>query len=378
MKRLTIFMMLFIAMSSMTFAQNMDEHPSATISILDQNNNLVPVNTGQAIQFKDAFIDLVLGTDVGKSLVDSRAGGDKRMVITQEDPQQNGNAYKLVYTRFIDNTTQPLFSFLYNVDDNVLYHYRDDNSTWEPIAVDGPSINLLDNCQYYGRFNEQGGGVANNNAYAAPVDVSVTASTPPPALPDYDQPECPADGYLWQPGYWSYRVDGDGYYWVPGVWVAPPSPGLLWTPPYWGYIGGRYAFHSGYWGASVGFYGGINYGFGYQGEGFVGGEWRNNHFAYNTAVVHVNRVNVHNTYVNTTVINNRTVNNHVSYNGPGGANKTPSANEMQAMHQQHVQPTKQQVANQVTARQNPKQFAKQNGGRPANMVRQRGNPGKKR
>jgi hypothetical protein len=45
---------------------------------------------------------------------------------------------------------------------------------------------------------------------------------------------------------------------------------------------------AGYWGPHVGFYGGINYGFGYGGVGFFGGEWRGGAFAYNTAVMNVN------------------------------------------------------------------------------------------
>jgi len=51
-----------------------------------------------------------------------------------------------------------------------------------------------------------------------------------------------------------------------------------------------------------GFYGGVNYGFGYSGVGFVGGEWRGGRFAYNTAVVNVNRTVIHNTYINKTVM----------------------------------------------------------------------------
>ena len=59
----------------------------------------------------------------------------------------------------------------------------------------------------------------------------------------------------------------------PGVWVRPPQVGLLWTPGYWGWGGGAYLFHAGYWGPHVGFYGGVNYGFGYGGVGFGGGRW---------------------------------------------------------------------------------------------------------
>ena len=126
------------------------------------------------------------------------------------------------------------------------------------------------------------------NKANAQLSISLSVGIAPPALPVYVQPACPTNGYMWQPGYWSYTPDG-GYYWVPGVWVAAPRPGLLWTPSYWGYAGGNYGFHAGYWGPHVGFYGGINYGFGYGGVGFGGGMWSGGSFRYNTAEVNVNR-----------------------------------------------------------------------------------------
>jgi hypothetical protein len=55
-------------------------------------------------------------------------------------------------------------------------------------------------------------------ADAPAVAVEVQASEPPPPLPDYVQPPCPEDGYLWTPGYWGYAPAG--YFWVPGTWVA--------------------------------------------------------------------------------------------------------------------------------------------------------------
>ena len=150
--------------------------------------------------------------------------------------------------------------------------------------------------------------------------MGISIGTPPPALPVYAQPPCPTEGFLWTPGYWAYGPVG--YYWVPGVWVAPPRVGFLWTPGYWGFVGGFYGWHAGYWGPHVGYYGGINYGYGYGGVGFVGGYWRGGAFAYNTAVVNVNRTVVRNTYVNNTVIEHNTyVNNtHTSFNGEGGVN----------------------------------------------------------
>ena len=94
----------------------------------------------------------------------------------------------------------------------------------------------------------------------------------PPVLPVYVQPPCPEPNLMWTPGYWAYGPDG--YYWVPGAWVPAPEPGLLWTPPYWGWGRRSISLPSGYWGPHVGFYGGVNYGFGYMGIGFAGGEWR--------------------------------------------------------------------------------------------------------
>src|SRR5450631_2656945 len=98
------------------------------------------------------------------------------------------------------------------------------------------------------------------------VGISISARIAPPPLVVYEQPPCPFDGYLWSPGYWAYG-DG-GYFWVPGVWVRPPQIGYLWTPPYWAFSDGFYVYHGGYWGSHVGFYGGVNYGYGYGGSGF--------------------------------------------------------------------------------------------------------------
>ena len=122
-------------------------------------------------------------------------------------------------------------------------------------------------------------------AAQAGVFIGVSVGTPPPPLPIYVQPPCPQPGYIWVPGYWAWGPFG--YYWVPGTWVLPPEVGLLWTPGYWGWSDGDYFWHDGYWGPQVGFYGGINYGFGYDGDGFDGGYWRGGLFYYNSAVMRV-------------------------------------------------------------------------------------------
>lgn len=198
---------------------------------------------------------------------------------------------------------------------------------------------------------------------SAQIDVNISVRAAPPALPVYEQPFCPGDGYIWVPGYWAY---GDiDYYWVPGTWVRPPQYGLLWTPGYWGVNSGYYGWHKGYWGHHVGFYGGINYGFGYNGAGYGGGMWRGNIFHYNTAVNRINPVTVHNTYINKTVINNTTVvNNRTSFNGQGGVMANPTALEQQALKEKHVQPTHDQVRHETSARADHRQLAAANQGHP--------------
>jgi hypothetical protein len=200
-------------------------------------------------------------------------------------------------------------------------------------------------------------------AYVEPgVDIEVHATEAPPPLPDYEQPPCPDNGYLWTPGYWAWG--GGGYYWVPGTWAQPPRVGVLWTPGYWGFVGGVYAFHAGYWGPHVGFYGGVNYGFGYVGVGFVGGRWAGNSFAYNRTVNNVNVTNIHNTY-NETVVNNVTI-NKVSYNGgAGGVAAVPTTQERAAAQEPHVAPTPLQRQHVQEAARNPALAARANGGHPA-------------
>ena len=195
------------------------------------------------------------------------------------------------------------------------------------------------------------------------ISAGISIRTAPPMMPVYAQPECPVDGYMWSPGYWAYDAV-DGYYWVPGTWVNPPFEGDYWTPGYWGYNNGLYGWSGGYWGIHVGFYGGVNYGYGYGGSGFYGGEWRGHVFNYNTAVMNVNRNVVHNTYINKTVINN-TTNNHYSFNGAGGVNAKPNNQEQMSMRENHIKPTATQISHNQTASHNHSQFASVNGGHPA-------------
>jgi hypothetical protein len=131
------------------------------------------------------------------------------------------------------------------------------------------------------------------NLNSAPIG-SVSSVAAPPPLPEEDQPALPEDGSLWTPGYWYWR--DQAYVWIPGVWARPPRIGVLWTPPYWSPAGTVFVFHPGHWGLAVGFYGGVNYGYGYFGSGYSGGHWVGNSFAYNSAVNHVDAAVAHHTY----------------------------------------------------------------------------------
>jgi hypothetical protein len=201
----------------------------------------------------------------------------------------------------------------------------------------------------------------------AGVLISVTVAPPP--LPVYEQPLCPEEGWMWVPGYWAWG--DDGYYWVPGDWVPAPYTGALWTPPWWGWDDGRYIYHDGYWGDEVGYYGGIDYGYGYMGVGFVGGEWRGDRFAYNTAVMRVNTTIIHNTYVNQNVVRERTVVNdrHIAYSGgPGGIRHDPTPTERAAMNVRHTAPTPVQMQHVQAARSDRTLYAKANGGHPQTLA----------
>jgi WXXGXW repeat (2 copies) len=196
-------------------------------------------------------------------------------------------------------------------------------------------------------------------AHAQIIGVNITIA--PPELPVYDQPPLPDVGYIWIPGYWAWGPEG--YYWVPGYWELPPAVGLLWTPGYWGWHDGYYAWNEGYWGPQIGFYGGVNYGFGYTGTGYYGGHWDHGVFAYNQTVNNFGGVHVTNVYNQTVVVNNVT---RVSFNGgTGGITARPTPQELEAAHEHHVPPTAAQTQHQQTASSNPALRASENHGRPA-------------
>ncbi|MGB0034899.1 MAG: hypothetical protein WBP79_05440 [Candidatus Acidiferrales bacterium] len=192
----------------------------------------------------------------------------------------------------------------------------------------------------------------------AQVAVSITVAPPP--LVVYTQPVCPGEGFIWTPGYWAYG--DDGYYWVPGTWVEAPEVGFLWTPGYWGWSEGVYIWRAGYWGPHVGFYGGVNYGFGYVGTGFEGGYWRSGHYFYNRSVTNVNVTVIHNVYEKRVVDRG----NRVAYNGGrDGIRVRPTREQESFAHERHIEATSNQERHREAARSDRSQYASVNHGRPA-------------
>jgi hypothetical protein len=157
----------------------------------------------------------------------------------------------------------------------------------------------------------------------AEVAVSFRVGFAPPVLPVYAQPPVPGYGYIWTPGYWAWSNYDNNYYWVPGAWVLPPRIGYLWTPPYWAFDGGVYVFRAGYWGPTVGYYGGINYGFGYGGFGYEGGYWRGREFFYNQRVNNFGNVHITNVYDRPVAY--AAAASRVSFSGGHGARPTSPA-----------------------------------------------------
>ena len=168
-------------------------------------------------------------------------------------------------------------------------------------------------------------------AARAQMEVGVSVQLAPPMLPIYVQPPLPQEGYIWTPGYW-------------------------------GWSGRFYRWNAGYWGPHVGFYGGINYGFGYGGRGYDGGHWDNDRFSYNRAANNFGSVQVAAAY--NAPVSART-SARVSFNGGrGGIAARPTAAEQVAAHDSHAPVTSAQTQHFTAARSTPALSAKKNHGAP--------------
>jgi hypothetical protein len=195
------------------------------------------------------------------------------------------------------------------------------------------------------------------------TNVTDMVTVAPPPLPSYEQPTIPAQGYLWAPGFWAWRRAALDYFWVPGTWVQPPQPGLLWTPPYWSRVDGGYAFHAGYWADQVGFYGGIDYGYGYTGDGYQGGRWENGAFSYNRAVNNLGSLGIANVYDEAVTADNKAV--RVSFNGGRrGTAARPTKHQEALASTQHVRASTEQQKHFELAAIDRSLYSKLNNGEP--------------
>ena len=189
------------------------------------------------------------------------------------------------------------------------------------------------------------------------------ADYPPPPLPEYHQPPCPGYGYIWTPGYWAWTDYDEDYYWIPGTWVLPPQVGYLWTPGYWAFDNGGFAFNRGYWGLTVGFYGGIDYGYGYGGFGYDGGYWRGRDFFYNRRANNLRFGRFGNVYDRE--VNRRWDHNRASFNGGrDGVRARPSDQERAHFGERRLSPTGDQMRHFQSARGEPSFRAGFNHGTP--------------
>ena len=283
------------------------------------------------------------------NVADNGAQGQPAQTDQSQDPAATANLAPTDGTQATSNNTQPQ-----PVSQAPQQNYQQPAPATQQNYQQPAPVQQASQDQSYS--NNDSNATYQDASYGQPV---LQAQQPPPPLPEYSQPPCPGDGYLWTPGYWSYSPQG--YYWVPGAWAWPPQVGVLWTPGYWGFLGGMYRYNYGFWGPYIGYYGGINYGFGYGGTGYQGGYWSGNRFNYNRSV---NNVNITNVNVYNRTINNTTM-DRASYNGPGGVTRQPLPAETAALREQRIPPMTTQLQNQRSAAQNRQQFASVNQGRPA-------------
>ena len=156
----------------------------------------------------------------------------------------------------------------------------------------------------------------------------------------------------WTPGYWAWDDGAGDYYWTAGTWVQPPEVGLLWTPGYWIFVDARFVFHRGHWGRRIGFYGGIDYGLGFGGQGYQGGRWQGDRFYYNTAANDIADASMSNVYRQAVI--ERGAPGRASYNGgEGGVSARATAAELAAAQDPRTPPTLLQEQQARMAQSNP-------------------------
>ena len=119
----------------------------------------------------------------------------------------------------------------------------------------------------------------------------------------------------------------------------------------------------GYWGPHIGFYGGVDYGFGYDGIGYEGGYWKDGSFFYNSAVNNLTNVAVTNVYSKPVAID-RTRN--ASFNGGmDGTTAKATPEQLAAQWEHHIAATPEQTRHAEAASKDPALSLSRNHGHPA-------------
>ena|ERR1700761_3134568 len=155
-KFFTLTALLFIVIAGKIYAQGqvVDTHPTATLFAIDYSTGQeTPVTAGDGILFKDALIELVSNTNTSKMHLTKIVPGKKTFVITQMNPQTNGYAFQLVLQSKFLSQVIPIYTFVYNVDQNALAYFDGPNQSYIPENITGFNLNNLNNCLNYSKFN---------------------------------------------------------------------------------------------------------------------------------------------------------------------------------------------------------------------------------
>ena len=108
----------------------------------------------------------------------------------------------------------------------------------------------------------------------------------------------------------------------------------MWTPGFWGFVGGIYDITTAIGDTTSAITAALTMAMAIPAWDIRAATRNGNQLYYNRSVNNVNVTNINNVY-NRTVINNTTI-NRVSYNGPGGVTRGPTAAEQAALRQQRV------------------------------------------
>ena len=130
-------------------------------------------------------------------------------------------------------------------------------------------------------------------------------------------------------------------------------PGYLWTPGYWGWDDGVYCGMPAIGARDVGFYGGVNYGFGYTGDRLRRRLLGSRRFFYNRAVNHIRQRPHHQRLQQDRRQQHHRQSRELQRRQrrhPGAARRRQ---ELAAQREPHLQPVSAQLQHEQAARSNP-------------------------